>query len=167
MRHKNIIVTIAVMVLGLGALVWFTQSQAPQNGNSSSISDSSSSLTAETVNYDFGEVSMAAGDVAYDYLIKNSGSEPVTIDKIYTSCMCTTAELIKGDGRRGPFGMPGHGGAPRVNETINPDEEVIIRVVFDPAAHGPAGIGLVERVVYIEDKNGGILPLSFTATVTP
>lgn len=155
------------MVLGISGLVWFTQSQAPQDEGGPIIGSNSSSLAAEVNQYDFGEVSMAKGNVSYDYKIKNSGAEPAVITKVYTSCMCTTAELIKGDLRKGPFGMPGHGAFPRINETINPGEEAVIRAVFDPATHGPAGVGFIERAIYIEQKGGEILEVRFAATVTP
>ena len=50
---------------------------------------------------------------------------------------------------------------------MNPGEDAIIEVVFDPAAHGPAGIGPVDRVVTIENTAGRPLVLAFAATVTP
>ena len=64
--------------------------------------------------------------------------------------------------------MPGHGGAvPKVNETIKAGESRNIEVVFDPNAHGPAGIGMIDRFVFIEDANGEKLQLEIKATVTP
>lgn len=168
MKQKNIITTIAIIVLGFGGLIWFSRSQAPQSGNKGIINGSGSGrLAADVSHYDFGEISMAAGNVSYDYRIRNSGSEAVNVAKIYTSCMCTTAELIMGDLRKGPYGMPGHGVNPRINQTIDPGEEAVIRAVFDPAAHGPAGVGPVERVTYIEQKDGQVLELHFKATVKP
>lgn len=156
------------MALGLGALIWIIRSQAPENQTGELANGlGSGSLVARADYYDFGEVSMAAGKVSYDYQIRNSGSDPAAIAKIYTSCMCTTAELIKGDTRRGPYGMPGHGIVPKINQTVNPGEEFLVRVIFDPAAHGPAGIGPVERVIYVEQKNGEVLELRFKAVAMP
>ncbi|KKT83316.1 MAG: hypothetical protein UW81_C0021G0020, partial [Candidatus Giovannonibacteria bacterium GW2011_GWC2_44_9] len=40
-------------------------------------------------------------------------------------------------------------------------------VVFDPAAHGPAGVGRIERAVYLENSASEALQLKFSATVTP
>lgn len=68
---------------------------------------------------------------------------------------------------RGPFGMPGHGAIPTINEALEPGTEATIEVVFDPAAHGPAGVGKVNRVVTVETASGEALQLSFQATVTP
>ena len=63
--------------------------------------------------------------------------------------------------------MPGHGAIPRINQTINPNEEAVVEVVFDPAAHGPAGVGRIGRTVVIENNSGAPVELSFIALVTP
>lgn len=63
--------------------------------------------------------------------------------------------------------MPGHGMIPEINEALQPDEKTEVEVVFDPAAHGPAGIGKIERTVYIENSPNQVLMLNFSAFVTP
>jgi hypothetical protein len=64
--------------------------------------------------------------------------------------------------------MPGHGGfAPDINEIVPPQENRGVDVVFDPAAHGPAGVGRIERAVFIEDENSGMKTLTIKALVTP
>ncbi|MCJ7838363.1 MAG: DUF1573 domain-containing protein, partial [Burkholderiales bacterium] len=93
--------------------------------------------------------------------------EPVLIRKLYTSCMCTTAALVK-DGKAGEaFGMPGHTPIPTINVPIKPGEQAFVEVVFDPAAHGPAGVGPIERVVTLENNGGQPLELEFAALVSP
>lgn len=159
-------ISIIVGVLVLGGFIWI----ARPDGQSavSSVASSNGALTVEGAdNYDFGAISMAAGKVKHQFKIKNTSGEAVTIGKMYTSCMCTTATLMKGRKRFGPVGMPGHGAIPKINETINPGEEAIVEVVFDPAAHGPAGVGRIQRVVTLENNAGRPVELSFTAMVTP
>lgn len=56
---------------------------------------------------------------------------------------------------------------PSINQTINPGEEASVEVVFDPAAHGPAGVGQIQRTVTIENNTGKPLELGFSAVVTP
>ena len=124
-------------------------------------------LAALTMKYNFGSISMARGKVSHRYLIRNTGAGPILIRKIYTSCMCTTATLVKGARRSDPFGMPGHGLIPTINEPMKPGEDALIEVVFDPAAHGPAGIGPVNRVVTVENSGGRPLELVLAANVTP
>lgn len=117
--------------------------------------------------FDFGNISMAAGKVSHRFRIRNTGDSAITINKIYTSCMCTAATLITPTGRKGPFGMPGHGFIPAIFETIPPSGGAQVEVVFDPAAHGPAGIGPTDRVVTIRTNESQPLELRFNAMVKP
>ena len=118
--------------------------------------------------FDFGNMSMAAGVVVHEFKVKNIGTTEAVISQIYTSCMCTEATFKKGDTKLGPFGMPGHGFVPKIKGAIGVGEEGIIEVPFDPAAHGPAGVGPVDRVVYLvyKDKDKPI-ELEFKAVVQP
>ena len=124
-------------------------------------------LSAKETSFDFGSISMAAGKVTHNYRFRNTSSAPVVINQLYTSCMCTTAALATGGRKSAPHGMPGHGFMPSINESIGPNEEAMIEVIFDPAAHGPAGIGPIERVVTVENSAGRPLEFAFSALVRP
>ncbi len=160
---KGIIVSVAIIVLVLGGLTWLSRSASRDNPTVLA----NSVISAEETAFDFGTVSMAAGKVSRSFKIKNTGTEPAVITKLYTSCMCTSAELMIGGKRFGPFDMPGHGFFPSINQTVNAGEDAEILVVFDPAAHGPAGVGPISRAVYIEEKSGAKLQLGISAVVTP
>lgn len=124
-------------------------------------------LKANEVNFDFGSISMAAGKVSHRYWIRNTGSTPIVVRKMYTSCMCTTATLVRGGRKSATVGMPGHGFMPTLNEALQPSEAAMVEVVFDPAAHGPAGIGRTERIVTIQTDLERPLELAFVVNVTP
>lgn len=124
-------------------------------------------LKARETAFEFGSISMAAGKVTHRYWFRNEIATPVLIRRIYTSCMCTTATLVKAARVIGSYGMPGHGPVPDVNEMLAPGEAAYVDVVFDPAAHGPAGLGRTERVVTIEHGAGEPLQIGFTADVKP
>lgn len=109
-----------------------------------------SKLLAEETYFDFGTVSMAKGKVGHSFAVKNAGDSPVKILNISTSCMCTEATLVNGLVRKGPFGMPGHGGLSELSETLVPGQELRIEVFVDPAAHGPQGTGPAKKTVYVE-----------------
>lgn len=173
--NRTLLIGSLAVVLIVGILIF-----APPSGNSpANVVDNlaPSALAAETQNYDFGTVSMAAGIVSYKTAVKNTGASPVTLTRFYTSCMCTEGKLTFGSPstgsgqpkKVGPFGMPGHGGIGiiKANETLAPGEEAELEIFFDPAAHGPAGIGRIERVVTIETDSGKPLEVAFAATVTP
>ena len=120
-------------------------------------------------NYDFGEVSMAKGLVEHEFILSNTSSAPVNIGSVETTCMCTTAYLkVSGGKEAGPFGMPGHGGPKAAASlTVEPGEKLIVRAVFDPAAHGPAGVGAVERAVIMDVGKQEPIVVSFKALVRP
>lgn len=153
-------------VLFLVGIVWVARPGAGQGAEVPS--KSNGTLIVEGVNnYDFGKISMAAGKVNNRFKIKNTSGEAVVINKMYTSCMCTTATLITNEKRIGPVGMLGHGFVPNINQIVGPNTEVVVEVVFDPAAHGPAGVGRIQRVVTLENNAGQPVELMFTAVVTP
>ncbi|MFH0712673.1 MAG: DUF1573 domain-containing protein [Candidatus Jorgensenbacteria bacterium] len=166
-KNKSLIIA-AVVILGSLGLILLTKPAPEVGGNFRA--DISSAIVSEERSFDFGTISMASGDVSHDFKIRNGSGEVVKIERMYTSCMCTAAYFLKdGGGRIGPFGMPGHGGfVPPLKSVIEPGEETVISVVFDPAAHGPAGVGPVEREIYLEDESGNlIVVLGIKATVTP
>ncbi|MBI2034094.1 MAG: DUF1573 domain-containing protein [Candidatus Liptonbacteria bacterium] len=168
MKTKNIITSIIIIAVILGVAIWIGKpaSGPSQKANINSFGGNSV-LSPDELSYDFGTISMAAGKVDHSFRIKNSGAEPITISQIYTSCMCTSATLILGEKRTGPFGMPGHGFLPKINKVIGPSGEAALEVVFDPAAHGPAGVGPIDRVVYLENNSGATLELGIKANVRP
>lgn len=165
MINKNII-SIIIGLLLLGGLFLISRPEDSSSGVGKEVL-SAGMLSAEELNFDFNSVSMAAGDVSHIFKIKNTGTEPVIIGKMYTSCMCTVATLIYGDKKFGPYGMAGHGFIPSIDQEVNPGEEASVEAVFDPAAHGPAGIGRIERTIILENNSGRPLELNFSAVVTP
>lgn len=126
-------------------------------------------LTAQETFYNFGTISMKDGNVSKIFKITNSTTEDIKVPSLTTSCMCTTAYIIKEDGGRSrPFGMPGHGGAiPKANAVVKAGGSLDIEVVYDPNAHGPAGVGLIERAVFLEDENNNVIEFKFKVNVTP
>ena len=164
-KNKSLIIA-AVAVLGSLGLILITKPAPEVGGNFRA--EVGSAIVSEERSFDFGTISMASGDVSHEFKIRNEGNEAVKIDKMYTSCMCTAAYFVKDGGRIGPFGMPGHGFAPPLRRVIEAGEEVVISVVFNPAAHGPAGVGAVQREIYLEDESGNpVVVLGIKATVTP
>ncbi len=163
---SKIILGIGSGLLLLGLLGWFSAGRGESAAVVSSLGGGE--LVAENGSFDFGEVRMAKGVVNTTFAVQNSGSKPVRITKVYTSCMCTQASLALPGGKLlGPFGMPGHGLIPALNATLESGEEATVEVTFDPAAHGPAGIGNISRIVYLENDGGAPLTLNFTAKVVP
>lgn len=166
-NNKKIFIGVSVIVLALVGAMWIARPDASNSSINSSYTDSEGVILSEAPSFDFGTVSMAEGIVTHVFTIENPTANPVTITRLYTSCMCTTAALVTENGRKGPFGMAGHGFIPRFKEVLEPGGKAAVQVAFDPAAHGPAGIGLVERTVYVETADASPFKLHITAVVTP
>lgn len=117
--------------------------------------------------YDFGNVPINGGIVTKEYEIKNTTDKTIKVKKIVTSCMCTTAAIKLGDNQTRYFGMEMPGDAnPAINFEIPAGETATASVQFDPAAHGPAGVGPFDRVVTLSFSDPvGIKQLTFNGTV--
>lgn len=115
--------------------------------------------------YNLGSVPIKGGVVAKEYKIKNTTGNTMNLSKIATSCMCTTAKIKIGDKETRFFGMEMSGDMnPPVNLELQSGEEATISVNFDPAAHGPQGVGPFDRIVWLYFKQG-IKELKFSGTV--
>ena len=178
MTNKNTIVSVGVFLAGavlVGLGLWGYGRSGDRTANTTasvqgvSATGGASALSAPDTFYDFGTISMKDGNVSKEFIFTNPTDKGVTITSIVTSCMCTTAYLLVLDGSiKGPFGMGGHGGASTpIQETVRAGESRIIRVVFDPNAHGPAGVGAIDRSIVLTDSSGALLELEIKALVTP
>ena len=162
----NGIVVVVVIVVGLAWLGRWAQPRVARPSNQ--LASAPSALAVAPSAYDFGTISMANGLVSRSFTVSNPTNQEIRLTQIVTSCMCTTAYLETASGEQGPFGMPGHGGPTRaVSEVIKPGEARAVRVVFDPGAHGPAGVGPIERVVELTEAGGATRQLAIKALVTP
>lgn len=166
-KYQNKIIGMAIIVLVVWGIVAAARPSPESNAGTGNTSSSSGKLTASEQSFDFGTISMAAGNVTRNVKVKNAGDGSITIKKLYTSCMCTVASMMKDGQTYGPFGMPGHGVVPSIDQVLDVGKEVEVAVTFDPAAHGPAGVGKISRVVYLENNAGKPLEIKFSAFVTP
>ncbi len=165
MKQNILILGGIIVFVAVGFLLLNGDKNNPRNKISSA-----SALSALETNFDFGTISMKNGKVSHKYEVKNSGAEPLIIEKVYTSCMCTVANITDVKGKtHGEFGMPGHGGGISTTEIeVGAGETISVETIFDPAAHGPSGVGLVKRTVYLETNStqNSKVELNFSATVT-
>jgi hypothetical protein len=121
--------------------------------------------TPETL-YDFGEVRMKDGKVSHRFTVSNPTDKELTAEYLSTSCMCTTAYIVDDKAQGGPYGMEGMSSG-KARMLFKPGESREIEVVFDPNAHGPAGVGPLQRFVTLTDATGGKLQLEIKGLVKP
>lgn len=154
-------------VIAVGLLLWGARGAPSQNVAALATGITAGTIGGEVPSYDFGAVSMLRGNVEHDFTFTNTENVPLAVNSVETSCMCTRAILVLQDGKEfGPFGMAGHGFNPSVDASVPVGEKFTIRAIFDPAAHGPAGIGIIERDVLV-GTNKGSITMHFKAQVTP
>ncbi|PIP69011.1 hypothetical protein CO033_02260 [Candidatus Nomurabacteria bacterium CG_4_9_14_0_2_um_filter_32_10] len=174
MKTKTIIIWI-LAILGALLLLMYGGSKnimsltLPSDSSKvSKISEIKDRLITSEILYDFGTISMKDGDVSKTFKVTNGTSLDILIPSLTTSCMCTRAYFIEpGGNKNGPFGMQGMGVVPKLNKTIKAGESADIEVIYDPNAHGPAGVGMIDRFIYLEDSEGNKLQFEIKARVTP
>jgi hypothetical protein len=172
MQSNTISIIAVVLLTFVGLFIWGYSGKggttAQVNVAPGSASTSKSVLTAPEIFDDFGTISMKNGNVTKEFTVENTTDQDINVSTVLTSCMCTSAFMVLPDGNiKGPFKMPGMGYVPPANEVIKAGENRIIRVVYDPNAHGPAGVGRINRFVTLTDESGGTVQLEIKALVTP
>ena len=183
MKNKSVaifIVVVAITIIGLTGYAKLSKNEdnaisakgipaGAEELEKSHTAGITGALIAEETFYDFGTISMKNGNVSKTFEVSNETATDILVPSLTTSCLCTTAFILGEDGKRSrPFGMPGHGGAvPKANAIVKAGESMDIEVVYDPNAHGPAGVGKIDRFIYLEDDNGNKLQFEIKANVTP
>lgn len=119
---------------------------------------------SETV-FDWGTIGMESGKAEKSFEIKNTGSETLKLFGVKTSCDCTTAQLIQGNTTSPIFGM--HTESSYVLD-VAPGGKADLKVIFDPAYHGPTGVGPATRQITVSTNDPDKQRLNFilTAMVT-
>lgn len=105
----------------------------------------------EPESIDLGETSMAKGNTEAVFKVKNSGQTDLVISGMETSCGCTTVVLKIGNKESPVFGMSNN--PTDWSGTLGSRQEAELLVVFDPAHHGPEGVGTVTRTVSISSND--------------
>lgn len=114
--------------------------------------------------YNWGVIDLNDGLVTTNFLVENKGSVPLQLYNVRTSCTCTTAQIRTEDRLSKKFGM--HDRSSEVFE-VEPGKTAKVLVEFDPAFHGPSGVGSIVRTVNIDtnDPSQPQILLQMTADV--
>lgn len=159
--RKFMIGVIVVTLVIIGAGIFFaSRIGAPAQVQANP--DARASVTDTT--YDWGTIGINDGKVGKEFEISNSGTGPLKLSNIETSCMCTTAQLILGDTQSPAFGM--HAKSGYIME-VPPGGTAKLKVVFDPLFHGPSGVGPISRQVTVttNDPSSPVLSFMLSAVV--
>lgn len=163
---RNIVIVGLLAAAALVGLMFLGRSIQSATSSQTEIAVKSALTASETL-YDFGMVSMKNGKVSHRFKITNPTDKDVTAEYLSTSCMCTTVYIVDGSSQNGPYGMEGMGSNGKAKMIFKPWETREIEVVFDPNAHGPAGVGPIQRYVTLTDADRGKLQLEIKGVVKP
>lgn len=131
-------------------------------GNAEQVSaDTSVNAQIDANRYDWGAIPIDGGVVDHSFFIENTSANALKLYAVKTSCMCTTAWLKTKEQTSKRFGMHEKGG--EVFE-VQPGETAELVVEFDPAFHGPSGLGPISRTVTLRTNDASNPTLSFQVT---
>lgn len=114
--------------------------------------------------FDFGDVSQKEEIVDTLFEIKNEGKSDLIINKLESSCGCTSGSIIYKDEEGPKFGMPGHGTNEEIGDwqvVIVPGDMAQLKVYYDPNVH-PDFRGAVTRTVSVFSND----PIDFEKKVS-
>lgn len=160
LKNKFILTSAALTVLFLVGGVFLITKPETAAVDGATTSANTHAVITET-SYDWGEIKLGGGNVEKTFEIKNDGPDTLSLSNVITSCMCTTATLSL-DGTTSPiFGM--HTKSNYVLK-VPSGETAELKVVFDPAFHGPSGVGPITRRVTVATNDPESSELNFTLT---
>lgn len=161
---KKFVVFCILATVGIfgGAFLLMRGPQATE-ANSASFTNEAK-LEVSQKDFDWGNIPFKGGNIKADFVIKNMSEVPLRLKNVRTSCHCTQARVILENGSSPYFGMNTVSGW--VGE-VAPGGQAQVEVVFDPAYHGPGGVGPINRFVELEtsDKNNKKLEFSVKGVV--
>lgn len=157
-KFYGLVLGISILaVIGLAVIVKDGPVDEPQgvsvNGNVG--------VEVPETSFSWGEIQMDSGSVEKVFEITNQGSDPLELSNVVTSCMCTTAQLSLGEITSPLFGM--HGKSDYIL-SVPPAATAQLKVIFDPAFHGPSGVGPITRQIKVETNDPEMRELNFTLT---
>ena len=140
--QRLLIILIALSVVV--AFTWFGFTRASQSDEGALVGQ----ITVSSLRIDFGEIDPLGGPVSTTVEVANTGGGSLQINRISTSCGCTTATMD--------------------SSALEPGESRLLNIAFDPQVH-PDEEGSIARVVYIQssDPDQPEIEIDVVGTVLP
>lgn len=149
---KIILAVLVGMILLIGGLALvMTKSSSGGGGDKFIQNVEAGEVTASPSGIlNLGQVAYGGGIVSKSFDIKNTSDKSIKLRKITTSCMCTTAKVKIGSKETKLYGMEMNGDLnPLIDYDLPAGEVAQVIFDFDPAAHGPQGVGAFDRVITV------------------
>lgn len=148
MTDKKIIIGLIIVTLFIlgGGIYILSISSAPAKITSSQ----NAKVSVDQKTFDWGNIPYSGGNATKTFSIKNTGTDTLQLTGVKTSCTCTKAQIVI-DGKSSPY-FSMHATSSWVGE-VAPGKEAQLTVIFDPAFHGPTGVGPIERLIDIQTND--------------
>lgn len=166
MSEKKIIIAVlavTVLIIG-GAVLALSGSQAKKAALEKTVG---AKIQISEESFDFKDIPYSGGNVEHGFMVKNIGDKKLEIANLATSCACSKVFLRAKNGDGPKAGMKGMSAPTDWKGSLEPGEEGQVVAVFDPAYHGPQGVGPISRIVSFEtnDPDRPYVELSFSGRV--
>lgn len=134
MLMQKIILPALIVFIAAGFIVFASKEKTPN-------------ISVNPTHVDFGEIVQSGGTVSAKVVVTNTGREPLVINRISTSCGCTSAKMDQSD--------------------LSAGESREMTITFDPMAH-PDESGPIVRAVYLQtsDPDEPEIQIDVTGVVT-
>jgi len=156
------IIGFTVLVVAGGSLYAFSSSSADEKlAQYSKDSAEKPTIKIETKQLDFGNMKLS-DEKTKEIALENTGSAPLQLTDITTSCSCTFAQLVI-DGKKSPeFGMHDN---PAWVGTIESGEKAVLLAIYRPSIMPVQG--KVDRTIFFttNDPAKPKVEINFTANV--
>lgn len=157
MNDKKIIISLVLMtfiVVGGGIFLFSGSGAQPTMSVSKN-----AKVMVDQKTYDWGKIPYSGGNVVKTFTIKNTGTDPLQLTNIKTSCACTKAQVIIGSANSPYFSM--HTTSSWIGE-VPAGKEAKLTVIFDPTFHGPSAVGPMTRIISMQTNDPANSTLEFT-----
>lgn len=164
---KKFIILIVLVMLGIFGGAIFISSSSKTETKAVLSKTNGAKISIDHKEKKVGNIGYSKGILYHVFPIKNTGTENLEIANMFSSCMCTKT-FLKVTGKDGPsFGMRGASAPSSWVGVLKPGESGEIIAAFNPAYHGPSGVGEVTRTVSFEtnDPDQPYVELSFEGIV--
>jgi len=161
---KSDIVLATAQEFGLERLTSETDQQALREELLANAPKNAPRIEVSETKKDLGAVYQNGGTVTTEFTVKNSGKSELIIDKLSSSCGCTSASLIYRNNESPRFYMAGHGfDEPDADwqVSIQPGDEATVKVYYDPTVHEDL-VGPVTRTISVHSND----PVDFETKLT-
>lgn len=150
------IVVATVLILGIAIFFGTRMGKTPQVAT-----DSQVSASVDANKFDWGLIDYDKGIVSKNFEIKNTSNTLLKLYNVKTSCMCTTAQIKTSDITSKKFQM--HESSSDIIE-VKPGDTAKLIVEFDPAFHGPSGVGPITRTITMSTNDIKYPTVTFNLT---